>query len=321
MAGTLENTPGGHAGNLVVPEPVVVIVSDGKPGHLSQSRGLAMALVNRVGGLEVIEVSADQVYTARWQNQALVLAAGSGAYRAALSLKRKWKCPAVALMNPGLLVRRRFDLCVIPRHDQVAESRRVVVTEGALNTVNRADPSDTKEREGAGVILVGGPSGHHDWDEERLMGQLEKLAGDVGQSTHWTATSSRRTPESTERVMAQLAVDHSDRLAFIPASETPQGWVTERLLKSGEAWVTEDSVSMVYEALTAGCAVGLLDVPRKLGKPGRVVRGVMSLIERGWVTGFGDWEGGALKPSDQVLAEADRVAGVLLERMAWPKND
>ena len=52
--------------------------------------------------------------------------------------------------------------------------------------------------------------------------------------------------------------------------------------------MTEDSVSMVYESLTAGAATGLLAVPR-LGET-RITAGVANLQREGFVTPFADWQ-------------------------------
>ncbi|MCX7915831.1 MAG: mitochondrial fission ELM1 family protein, partial [Verrucomicrobiae bacterium] len=90
-------------------------------------------------------------------------------------------------------------------------------------------------------------------------------------------------------------------------------WVPRELSVAEHVWVTEDSVSMVYEALTAGASVGILRVPRRHSS--RVVRGLDRLRAQGWVTGFADWEAGqSLRPPPQPLAEADRCAHVIYER-------
>ncbi len=295
-----------------MPTPTIYIVSDGKPGHLSQSRGLAKAIGRRVD-VVTTELADGSTPTRDMENQAsnaLVIAAGRRTYGRALSLAGRLAAPAIALMNPGWLQRRRFDLCVIPWHDGIAESANVIVTQGALNSITPAANTLLNEA----LLLVGGPSDHHHWEDESLAAQLRTLlARDT--ALQWTATGSRRTPESTKRLLQTLADEHGGRLVYTPASQTPQGWVAEQLQRCGLCWVTEDSVSMVYEPLSAGARVGLLDVPRRPGRPGRVVRGVQSLIERGWVTRFDDWREGRPLPADRPpLAEADRVAQIVLER-------
>jgi hypothetical protein len=69
---------------------------------------------------------------------------------------------------------------------------------------------------------------------------------------------------------------------------------------------------MVYESLTAGVAVGLLEVPPKGSS--RVTRGVATLAAEGRVTRFSDWTPGAALTLGTPLAEADRVAGEILRR-------
>ena len=294
--------------------PTIYITSDGKPGHLAQTRGLSDAIARRaavrVVEWAVADASAEPAHDA--DAAGLVLAAGRRTYRPALGLARRLGAPTVALMNPGWLYRRRFDLCVIPQHDGVAESSNILITDGALNGLQpAADASPTDA-----LLLIGGPSKHHHWEDESIAAQLHTLLSRE-QSLRWTATGSRRTPASTDRLLHQLAEQHAGRFVYTPASQTPRGWVAEQLERCGVCWVSEDSVSMVYEALTAGARVGLLDVPAKSKKPGRVVRGVRSLIERGWVVRYDDWrEGGALPSARPPLAEADRVAEVILSR--WP---
>ena len=70
---------------------------------------------------------------------------------------------------------------------------------------------------------------------------------------------------------------------------------------------------MVYEALTAGAAVGLIDVP--IAKVNRISHAVRRLVEARYVTTLVDWMAGArLKPSREPLREADRCAAVVLKR-------
>lgn len=295
-----------------MPKPTITIISDGKPGHLAQSRGLADA-IGRRGDVPISEKDCGtkiSVNDFAGDSPGMVIVAGHRAYQSALLVAAQLGCPAIALMNPGWWLRRKFDVCVIPRHDGVAESNNVIVTEGALNSLQPAADSSP----GEALLLIGGPSRHHHWEDESLLAQLHTLLA-RDSDLRWTATSSRRTPESTDRHLHELAREHGDRFAYTPVSETPRGWVAEQLKRCGTVWVTEDSVSMVYESLTAGARVGLLDVPRKSGKPGRVVRGVISLIERGWVTVFADWREGKPLPEDRPpLNEADRVADELLKR-------
>lgn len=286
------------------------IVSDGKAGHLAQSHGLAQA-IQRHRPARIMEIQADgkRIAPQPEREAGLILAAGRGTHSMALSLRKYLGVPAISLMDPGWLGRQRFDLAIIPKHDGIKPSKTVVVTEGALNRIVPATDAASDQ----GLLLIGGPSKHYQWDADAIGKQVQTILA-KDDSIRWTATDSRRTPQATSAQLKAIAERSAGQLTYTPATQTPEGWVAEQLGRCGVCWVTEDSVSMVYEALTAGARVGLLPVPHK-GRPGRVARGVQSLVERGWVTSYAQWSDGQTLTNDrEPLAEADRVAGIVLQR-------
>lgn len=294
---------------------MIYIVSDGKPGHLAQSRGLAEAIA-RQRPVRIIEISSDGMRVAPQppHDGGLILAAGRSTHSLALSLRKYLGVPAISLMNPGWLNRQRFDLSIIPRHDGISESHHVLLTDGAINGMTYAEQSRPNE----GLLLIGGPSKHHRWHAAQIRQQVEMLLQQTP-DLRWTATDSRRTPDTSTSDFLALAEGSQGRLIFTPASQTPAGWVGEQLQRCGVCWVSEDSVSMVYEALTAGAKVGLIKVPRISARPGRVVKGIESLVERHWVLTFDQWrQGGAFADHRPRLAEADRAASYIIEQCLTP---
>lgn len=293
----------------------ILIVSDGKPGHLNQSLGLAEAIQRLQPGIEIDTLAP----LTRWSalkalvsgrpaselpRQAdLLIGAGHATHLTLLALKRCWKVPAVVMMQPSLPL-SLFDLCLIPEHDRPVSQRNVIVTHGALN---RMRPGE--KRAGSGMILVGGPSRHSGWNETELLDYVEKI---VTQDTrNWRVTSSRRTPVETEQRLAAMS-----GVEFIPAAKTPSGWLPEQLAQTECCWVTEDSVSMVYEALSAGCAVGIVPVPQL--KQNRLKLGLNVLVDAGRVVPLERWQGGTLQPDDAPLDESGRCARELLSRGLLP---
>jgi mitochondrial fission protein ELM1 len=104
-----------------------------------------------------------------------------------------------------------------------------------------------------------------------------------------------------------------DNLKLIPHEQTDSGWLEQTLAEAGQVWVTEDSVSMLYEALTAGGGVGLLRLPDP--RDSRVGRGVQELVADGWVMPFEAWKNG--KPINHLpveFNEANRVSDLMLKR-------
>lgn len=297
---------------------IVWAFTDGKAGHENQTRGLLAALAQRTA-LDVrwIKVPAyssvlTNLMTKRFLPGATLpspdylLGAGHRTHLPMIAARRARGGHSIVLMKPTL-PRIWFDLCVIPEHDGVTGGN-IFVTRGALNAVRPGD----KDRH-QGLILVGGPSRHHGWREKELVAQVEEIARREGK-IRWTLTTSRRTPPSTTTRLQGLA---SANLSVVPVQDTGPEWLPQQLASASCAWVSEDSVSMVYEALTAGCATGLLAVPGRRRGRKKLQQGIESLVRDRLVTPFDRWQAGMkLVPPDEPFNEAARVADRILEK--WP---
>ncbi|KGK42392.1 hypothetical protein LH51_07685 [Nitrincola sp. A-D6] len=297
---------------------VVWIIRDAKPGHYSQCEGLSNALVERVPGLRVETLDRlgptqllkilltrnlpPELESLRDRGAPrLLIAAGHATHFTLLVLGWLIRAKTLLLMKPSLPC-RLFDLCLIPVHDQPAEADNIIGTQGALNPMRSGI-----KKSGQGVILIGGPSKHHDWDEQGLLQQLEKIT--QSPEVYWTLTTSRRTPASTQNRISELR-----NIDFIPFESTAPGWVAQQLAAAEYAWVTEDSVSMIYEALTAGCAVGIIKVPGSTDKPNRLVRGLNALVQQGQVSVYSDEKDPDLQRPAEVFNEAQRCAQLVIDR-------
>lgn len=290
------------------------LIGDGKPGHENQSLGLADAIA-RITPSELHRISLAEVRgriaQIRRAVQAggslpppdLIIAAGHATHVPLLLLSRKFKAPSVLLMRPSLPM-QLFDLCVTPEHDFKTgyQRKKLILTRGALN---RVPPPADSSRSGR-MILIGGPSKLHGWDGESLLAALEKITA----SGSWQLTDSRRTPAGfTDRMRQRLP-----QVEIFPHQETAPTWLPGKLAAAEEVWVTEDSVSMVYESLSSGAKVGLLAVPR-LKSGTRVLLGLEKLIDGGFITRFADWEKSPrLAAPPETLREADRCAVTIVER-------
>lgn len=295
---------------------IVWVVSDGKPGHVNQSLGLAEALA-RATPAEIHALPAlprSQAWRA-WLSKRvpgaprpapdLILGTGHATHLTLLALRRAHGGRAVVLMKPSL-PRRCFDLCILPRHDGVPGGARTLITDGAINRVSLASTRDS----GQGLILVGGTSPHFEWNSGAVQAQIADI---LARTPHmqWTLTDSRRTPRDFLAPLTPVP-----NLEVVPHAETSLDWLPKRLSAAATVWVTPDSASMVYEALTAGADVGVFDLPARAKS--RVARAVAGLIEARRITSFAQWHaGGTLSANAQPLAEADRCAAWILE---WLKK-
>ncbi len=291
-------------------------LTDGRAGHEKQSLGFANALSRlvpvvrhdlTVAGYPVASVLLD-ILSARFPLDShlpdpdLILAAGHATHLPALAARRARGGRIVVLMRPSLPL-ALFDLCLIPAHDRPPPRPNVIATRGVLNAVDTGGVHD----EARGLILIGGPSRHYRWDDAAIAAQVREIV-----TTHstvaWTLTTSRRTPEG---FIATLGL--TSGLDIRPHAQTPPGWLEEALARSSEVWVSPDSGSMVYEALTAGCRVGLLELAPIAGS--RIAHDIAGLVEDGMVTPIARWrQEHALKPPGCVFNEAARCARAVLER-------
>lgn len=303
------------------PSLCIWIVSDGKPGHLNQSRGLAEAIA-RATPTTIHEFAALPraraalaCLLARLPAQNLplpdlILGAGHATHLTLLAARRASGGRAVVLMKPSL-PRRLFDLAIVPAHDGLKADARTWVTEGAINRVRpAAEPDDARMRRG--LILIGGESPHFEWNGDAIHVQIKSLLARLP-ALHWTLATSRRTPAD---FLARLP--RHETLAVVPPEAAPPDWLPARLAESGIVWVTPDSASMVYEALTAGADVGVFDLP--VNPKSRVGWAIAGLADAHRITRFAQWcAHGVLHPNRSPLAEADRTAAHLLTWLT-PKN-
>ncbi|OOZ37143.1 hypothetical protein BOW51_03945 [Solemya velesiana gill symbiont] len=296
---------------------VVWRIIDGKPGHENQSLGLVNALMRCLPGVEVFDIPAETKASVLWYwmigrfpvannlpDPDLVIGAGHATHFSLLAARRAHGGRAVVLMKPSLPI-KVFDLCVIPAHDDVEPGRGVFITRGVLNPLSSEGVHDPKKA----LFLIGGPSKHHGWDDESLVSQIIDITK-ASPQVSFNLTTSRRTPGA---FLEQLKKIDSDNLCIIPVEQTAPGWVAGQLAESSLAWVTEDSVSMVYEALTSGVGVGILEVPRITNS--HVSAGLEDLINEGVVVPYRRWvkESESYR-NEKPLDEAWRCADWLIEK-------
>ncbi len=289
---------------------------DGKAGHERQTAGLLGALA-RLRSLSVFDVHTATTPRAWWDwccgrvpaglslpTPQLVLGAGSGCAWPVLASARATGAFSVYLMKPPLPW-PHFDLCFVPRHDSPAASARVAPTEGVLNDLD----ASLQPRDGPTAILVGGPSRHHDWREDDLLQQIASVV--FGQrERNVVIADSRRTPAATT---ARLRDFCGQGVRFVSHETSGPAWLRDTLHQAAAVWVTADSVSMLFEALTAGCPVGVLAVPAR--RADRITAIAGDLVAQGRVSSLKQWLASGRLPAPQALAEAARCAAVLDARL------
>jgi mitochondrial fission protein ELM1 len=292
---------------------VLWLLVDGKRGHENQSLGLAEAIIRRVPAkIHRIDLSLkagliSRILSANAESRSLpapdfILAAGHATHAPLLWLSKSHGACGIVLMRPSL-PSALFDCIIVPEHDypNLPKAGNILLTKGALNRVTPVNGT----REGK-LILIGGPSKIHGWNEAELIDMLAKITDRGG----WELTDSRRTPKG----FAERARAHLPGVVIHSYQESDREWLPGRIRRAEEIWVTEDSVSMIYESLSGGARVGLLPIPR-LKQSARVLRGIDGLISDGYLTSYETWLNTQhLTVAPNLLSEADRCAGELIQR-------
>lgn len=252
---------------------VVWLLQDGKAGHQNQ----ALALLEALQSLQPLAIQPLPLPPRPWPGQALltalaaarrrprpdlVVGAGHGSHLALLVLAAWQRCPSLVLMRPSLPL-RCFDRVVAPGHDLqgLPPAPRLLASFGPLCRRAPPAPSGSSDWLPHTLVLLGGPSRHHRFDLAGLQGQLAALLAADPDPAGWCLVASRRTPTAALPQLGQ-GLGLAPR-QLLPWRQCPPGWLAAALARRPLVWVGEDSLSMLFEAVSAGCRVGVLSMPRR----------------------------------------------------------
>ena len=339
---------------------VIWIVSEGSPGHVSQSVGLAEALAAqvpvtirqfecrlRIGGLArgairrfwmgrqgrpLSDSMLDHVM--RLERPApdeprpdLVIASGGKSVFAARSLAVKHGAPLIFLGERKPYPAAWFHTTFTPSAFDTAPNdirMDVIPTKISPQIVSQAAAAWTDRPAGRmWAILIGGVSRSHHYQP----GDWEDLA--AGMAAHarregirWLVTTSRRSGSGLEDRLRDLLP--ADIVAdAVWWCHQPEKKMAAYLGAAENLWVTQDSVSMVTEAVASGKPVMVVrpvDVrfPAMSFLPGYLDRlAELGAICRLPMRGMGDFDPPSMmKPSRPVLTP-DSLATIARERLGW----
>lgn len=294
----------------------IVYVSDGKAGHRSQAMGLFKAMQRQsqqnvtFEEISIADLAIFPLIMGVFQHKIpqlkqvpdYIFGVGSHTQLRVLLLGKIYQtAQTVILMKPNFPF-SWFDYAVIPEHDGVAEQGNVIVTKGALNPIVNED----RHQNNRILIALGGSSKRHAWNDQKVLTAIEHII-QHNSDAEIILTTSRRTP--TEFLIQLKQTDYAAKLKIFPVEQTPQGWIFEEMQKAEAVWVTEDSVSMIYEALTAGCRVGVIQIDRL--KADRITQSVDQALTKNLISTYTHL---LQLPTAQAFKEADRVATYLLAK-------
>ena len=243
---------------------------DGRQGHENQTLGFIQQLRGMLQ-LEVFDFGPEDQITdlleTDFPRPDLLIGAGHSIHSKMLLARLIHGGRTVLFMRPSVPA-CFFDLVFIPKHDRCQSFGNIFFTDGVLNTV-QAQP----KKKNHGLILIGGDSKHFPWESDFVLNAVQQIIGNK-QELNWEIFDSRRTP--TKFVEAIASETHAE---FHHWKTTAPGTLSSHMSTAQEIWVTCDSVSMLYEALTSGAFVGVLELPTlRVAKTGRKIwRSIESL--------------------------------------------
>ncbi len=305
----------------------VAVFLDGTPGHEKQTLGIVEQLKKKTD-IEIYNYQLEKpTLTAQsiiWLNYLfgfpqkkdttladvdVAIGTGTHTHLPMLLAKKSYNFKVVTCMTPSTLLLNKFDLVFAPVHDNVTSHENVIRTIGPPNTnVNKGLHQENKV-----LILIGGvdPKSHV-WNSQEIIESLELLISRDTQK-QFVISSSPRTPDETEDKLSELPQKYKNT-KFYRFKETAGGWVEQEYSRCRFVWVTGDSISMVYEALSSGCKVGIIPVLWK-SKNSKFSRSVKFLQEKQLTVGLESYLKGEIHwNNNDSLNEAERCAEEILRR-------
>ena len=250
------NRPNANSGRLL-------ILSDGKPGHVNQSiafarhldldydissvafkwrGGKALSYLFSQAHIYLSALFASDISSGRY---AAVVSAGSGTYYANRTLARQLQCKSIAIMLPNGYP-FDFDLIVAQQHDNPPSQSNIISI--PINLTYVEPQGIVREAPGEKYIslIIGGDSHHCQMDVVLLKKQLETIFPLFPHHKVWLTTS-RRTSPVVESMLRQFEYDRA-----VYYSDEPINPIPDFLQHSDYVFLTADSSSMISEAVSFG---------------------------------------------------------------------
>ena len=315
----------------------LLVVDDGRPGHLRQSTALAEGLAGRIGTeVTVLRAPLDRPWCwtaprggpfgrrrhlAQWHPpqhppQAVIAAGRQGAL-AARWLRDVYRdssrdVPWIQILQSGLRP-GHADAHLVPWHD-VGTHTRAIRFHGSLNAIDdgwleqvRARTPEWGERPAPRIaVIVGGPARGARWSSRALEHALRSLSAAVeARQASLFVAALPRTPSWATSCLQQWLRAHGGTWVGWP---DPDRRYDAMLAHATHVAVTPDSVNALSEAAATGRPVRVLMREMATGKRARYLD---QLESKGYLCGD-DW---LRRDTSPPLRERDAVLDGLRERL------
>ncbi|AQQ10054.1 hypothetical protein L21SP3_01878 [Sedimentisphaera cyanobacteriorum] len=263
----------------------VLIISDGKPGHVNQARALCSIMgwecieavaeyrlkAFKAAGylLDSVRLHSSLPFTLTFSSSGeraeaenmpagitRIAAVSSGAYYPAKVLANRLGVEVIALMLPRGIRKSDFSHIFCPSYDNPPRAENI--TPVPITLCSRGESfyaqkaGEFTEKTGmkgpSASVIIGGENAYGRIEPEKIRGQLEKIFEKTPNLEHWLTTS-RRTSRKVEKTAASFPFDY--KLIF---SESRYNPIPAFIGMSEYIFVTSDSSSMISECVSTGSA-------------------------------------------------------------------
>jgi len=242
------------------------LLLDGKKGHEKQIENLALAISRKVD-VKIIKIKSPSFivlirnfilpffdYCKNYLKPDLIIAAGHKTHIDAIFKKNKYGGNSIVIMKssiPSIF----FDLSIIPSHDKLLWKKNTITIDGPISNIINKE----KQKKRNGIILVGGPSKNYHWISEEVIAQIIDIIRS-NNKIKFTIATSRRTPKS---FVNNLFKESFDKLRIVTPDSVGNDWLDNEIENYEYSWVTQDSISMLYELIFSGSKVTCINLKNK----------------------------------------------------------
>jgi len=285
-------------------EKNILILSDGKVGHLRQAQAVAntskdifkeQGIETKVDTVEVkfksglsrhaltfcsflsgkyncqgclsclVRFLKEDVYRSLISKKYdVIISCGSSLAAVNLFLSRENLAKSIAVMRPSVLGLKKFDLVIMPQHDNPPEKKNVAVTEGALNLIDEKYLEEQSERliQVSGLrpqvsacigLLIGGDTKNFSLSKDTIsvvIKQIKQAAQDLGAQI--LVSTSRRTSKEVEELVRSEFKDNGRCSVLIIANEKNIPEAVGGILGLSHVVISSpESISMISEAASS----------------------------------------------------------------------
>ena len=248
---------------------IIWLYYDGKKGHEKQSEAFLESLSKKIE-IKIYKIKALSVtknlfyfFFRKFDKKKLLpkpdflIGTGHKTHLNLLLDKKYYGGETVVIMKPSLPL-NFFDLCFIPSHDLSKNYKNTIATFGPINNLSGvADKNKNK-----GLILLGGLSKHFEWSNNEVAEHISNIIFE-NKSIDITIFDSRRTPHNFFNILKRKL---KKPIEIIRYKDKDSDLITKKMEHAKYIWVTEDSLSMIYESIAVGSEVTCINLKKKTNK-------------------------------------------------------